>query len=233
MIRFWDNVIKPILIKQNPKQIIEVGIRLNGRTTIKLLEYCKMMDSKLTVIDPAPDFDTSAFEAVFPEELVIRRNNSLQALPDIRSADIVLLDGDHNWYTVYHELLFIEQLAARTGSFPIVIVHDTEWPYGRRDSYYDPQLIPQPFLKPYAKKGIAPDSIELVESGGLNVDQNNALYENGEQNGVLTAIEDFLQESAFELRLYRLDSNNGLGIVCPASGDELAVMEYIVDTSGL
>ncbi|BBH21092.1 hypothetical protein Back11_24370 [Paenibacillus baekrokdamisoli] len=233
MHRFWEKVIKPILIKYDPQNMVEIGALLSGRTTIKLLEYCKIMGGKLTVIDLHPAFNTQAFETVFSDELTIHIKHSLEAIPDIQSADVVLIDGDHNWYTVYHELLNIEQLAINSGKFPVVILHDTEWPYGRRDSYYYPENIPQEFLKPYAKKGMSAESSELLEDGGININQNNAMHEYGEQNGVMTAIEDFLKVTSFPLSFHRLDSNNGLGIIIPSDKHADVVMRYIIDTSGL
>lgn len=233
MIRFWEKVIKPIFIKYEPREVVEIGFHLSGHTTIKLLEYCKMMNGKLTVIDLKPAFNTYAYELVFADELVIHKKHSLKALPDLQSMDAVLIDGDHNWYTVHHELMIIEQLAKVRGSFPIVILHDTEWPYGRRDCYYYPDYIPAEFQKPYAKKGMSAESSKLLESGGVNTDLNNALYENGEQNGVLTAIEDFLSKSAFSLSFHRLNSNNGLGIISPKDEHQDNVIQYIIDTSGL
>ncbi|MEI7028198.1 class I SAM-dependent methyltransferase [Paenibacillus sp. y28] len=233
MLRFWDKVIKPLLVKFEPEHVIEIGLYLNGRTTIKLLEYCKVFERKLTVIDPIPVFDTEAYLAVFEEELELKQKSSLDALPEAKAADMVLIDGDHNWFTVFHELLSIDKHAQTAGKFPIVILHDTEWPYGRRDSYAFPEAIAQQFLKPHAKKGIIADCSELAESGGINLDQNNALFENGEQNGVLTAVEDFMKVSAFPLRLYRLYSNNGLGILASTDEKNDALIQYIMDTSGL
>lgn len=85
--------------------------------------------------------------------------------------------------------------------------------------YYFPETIPTEFRKPYANKGmlpghselIAPES-ELVEKS-MNRTLNNALFEGGEKNGVLTAIEDFINESSFPLTLYKLPHHYGLGIL--------------------
>jgi len=233
MIRFWEKTIKPVCIKYEPKHIVEIGLFLNGRTTIKLLEYCKLMGGRLTVIDPQPNFHTDAFESVFDEELFIHKQHSLEALKDIKQADLVLIDGDHNWYTVYHELMQVERMAKEAGKFPLVMVHDIEWPYGRRDCYCFPERIPTEFRQPYAKKGISADSSELVETGGINVGQNHALHEYGEKNGVLTAVEDFLKATSFSLRFHRLYTNNGLAILLPRDEEIDRVIEYIVDTSGL
>jgi hypothetical protein len=233
MERFFEKIIKPILIKYEPSHIVEIGVFLAGRTTIKLLEFCKMMNSTITVIDPVPGFNTNAYEAVFSEELVLHKKHSLEVLSEIQAADVVLIDGDHNWYTVYHELMAIEQIATRTGKFPIVILHDTEWPYGRRDSYYFPDTIPIQYRKPHAQKGVKAGSSELVESGGINETQFNAMNEYGEENGVLTAIEDFLKVTTFSLSFHRVYTNNGLGILVPSDKKVDTVMQYIMDTSGL
>jgi hypothetical protein len=233
MIRFWEKVVKPVCIKNNPKHIVEIGLFLSGRTTIKILEFCKITGGKVTVIDPEPKFNTDAFQSVFSEELVILKKNSLEALPEIQDTDLILIDGDHNWYTVYHELMAVEQTANQSGKFPTIIIHDIEWPYGRRDSYYLPELIPPGFQKPYARKGIHAQSNELVEAGGINEDQYNAMHENGEKNGVLTAVEDFLKVTSFSLSFHRIYSNNGLAILLPRDEQQDTVIRYIVDTSGL
>ncbi|WP_028552053.1 class I SAM-dependent methyltransferase [Paenibacillus sp. UNC451MF] len=233
MIRFWEKVIKPILIKHEPKRIVEIGVFLSGRTTIKLLEYCKVVNGKLTVIDPIPYFNTHTFQTFFPKELVLLVKSSIESLPTIESADVYLIDGDHNWYTVYQELSAIEEAAKSRGKFPIIILHDIEWPYGRRDSYYFPDLIPSDSQLPYAKKGIVPNSIYLAKTGGLNSDQNHAIHEYGAQNGVLTAIEDFLKVTSFSLTFHRLYTNNGLGILMPSNEDDDRMIQYIIDTAGL
>ena len=77
---------------------------------------------------------------------------------------MVLIDGDHNWYTVLSELETIERLCDERGQgFPLVLLHDIGWPYGRRDLYYDPASIPEEHRKPYDKKGMLPGVPGLVE----------------------------------------------------------------------
>ena len=43
------------------------------------------------------------------------RGRSLEMIPTLDRCGAVLIDGDHNWYTVYHELLAIEQRASIRG----------------------------------------------------------------------------------------------------------------------
>jgi len=231
MNRFWDKIIKPIILREDVKAIVEIGAEA-GVNTVKLLEYCKGMDAKLYVVDPAPRFDTYAFQAVFGEQLELKQSLSLEALPDIDHYDVVLIDGDHNWYTVYHELKEIENKATQTGKFPIVFLHDTEWPYGRRDLYYIPESIPAEYRKPYARKGMQPGQSELLEVGGVNATLNNALFEHGEKNGVLTAVEDFLKETSLSLSFHQVYTGHGLGIILPSDPKRDKVIQYILDTSG-
>jgi hypothetical protein len=104
----------------------------------------------------------------------------------------VLIDGDHNWYTVYNELTTIARVAAEEGRpFPLTLLHDVDWPNARRDTYHAPETIPAEYCHPHAQRGMLIDRDELGD-GGLNADSHNALVAGGPRNGVLTAVEDFL-----------------------------------------
>ncbi len=232
MHRFWEKVIKPIIIAARPKIIVEIG-SLTGLNTFKLLDYCKHCNAECIIVEPVPKYNDSLLKAYYGDHATMMKKLSLEALPDIRACDLMLIDGDHNWYTVYHELKQVEKMAEQSGTFPIVLLHDTNWPYGRRDMYYFPESIPENFRKAYARKGMKPGQSELLDSGGFNDIALNAICENGERNGVLTAIEDFMKESAFPLELYELYSNNGLGMIVPQQSDIRQVLPYILDTSGL
>ena len=71
--------------------------------------------------------------------------------------DVVLIDGDHNWYTVFNELRLIEEMSRLKGfPMPLVMFHDIGWPYGRRDMYYNPSDIPEEFRQPIGKGGLMP-----------------------------------------------------------------------------
>lgn len=235
MHRFWEHVIKHVLIAVRPKTIVEIG-SLTGVTTFKLLQYCKHLGGRCIVVDPNPQYDVALLREHYGEEVVsIIEQFSLEALPSIDQYDMILIDGDHNWYTVYHELKLVEQMADKTGRFPVVLLHDTDWPYGRRDMYYYPDSIPEAFRKSYATKGMKPGQSELLEIGGFNNIAYNALYEGGERNGVRSAVEDFIKETPIKLRHYELFSNNGLSILVPEDEDSLiySQISYILDSSGL
>ena len=80
-----------------------------------------------------------------------------------------------------------------------------DWPYGRRDLYYQPDTIPAEFRHPFAEKGIVRGQSRLAEVGGLNSrNYQNALEEGGPKNGVLTAIEDFLALHPGDYRFFMI-----------------------------
>ena len=221
MRRFWDQIIHPVFVEENVKSIIEIGCEF-GKNTLKILKYCSENNAQLISIDPAPTFDANLLEKENDNFKMIKKI-SLNALPEISDYDAVLIDGDHNWYTVYHELKLIEKKALKSGKFPIVFLHDTDWPYGRRDMYYFPDTIPREFRKEFAKKGMLPGCNGLISidsnlnEESKNRDLFNALFEGGERNGVLTAIEDFFKESAIPLSFYNISQNHGLGIIVQKS----------------
>ncbi len=213
---FWDALIKPLLEAVKPHAIVEIGSQ-HGDNTKNILEYCKQTGAILHAIDPLPTFDVDAWKEQFGDQFIFYPYLSLNALPKVPQMDVVFVDGDHNWYTVYHELKLIEKYAAENNdNFPLVILHDTGWPYGRRDLYYNPENIPALYLKPYQKKGLSPASPELLESGGINQHLYNSIYENSLQSGVLTAVEDFLKETTFTLETVNIFAFNGISLVYPA-----------------
>ncbi|WP_088548908.1 class I SAM-dependent methyltransferase [Paenibacillus aquistagni] len=232
MLAFVDKIILPLLSISHSRKIVEVGAEF-GNTTLKLLEYCRVVGGHLFVADPAPRFDVEDYKRRYHKQFHMLKDYSLEILPHIHDYDCILLDGDHNWYTVYNELKCIEKMALRNQKLPIILLHDTEWPYGRRDMYYFPDSIPDLFRKPYAKKGMKFGQSILLESGGANAILNNALYENGPWNGVLTAIEDFLKQTPLPYSFHRCYSNNGLGILTPKHPEFDKNVQNLITASGL
>ena len=213
MKRFWNTVVEPILEASQPKIILEIGSS-QGVNTENLLEYCRKHDARLHVIEPAPLYDVDALRLEYGERFIFHEGLSLNVLSEIESFDAVLIDGDHNWYTVFNELKLIEKKSLENSrDFPLVLLHDVGWPYGRRDLYYDPDTIPREHRKPYAKKGISWGDPGLVPDGGLNQHLDNAVVEGEPEEGVLTAIEDFLGATRYEIELLKLPGIHGLGVL--------------------
>ena len=210
---FVRHYIAPLARKCHWGSICEIGAR-NGTSTDILL---KLRVEHYTVIDPGLDDDLRAKYAGDSRVQVIK-SNSLDALavdgPIAASAafDCILVDGDHNWYTVFNELRIIRERALlRPEGF--VFLHDVDWPYARRDLYYQPATIPPEFRHSFAQKGIVRGQSSLADAGGLNRDYFNASHEGGSRNGVLTAIEDFLAQHPNDYRFFTIHYQWGLGVL--------------------
>jgi hypothetical protein len=215
--RFWSSVIEPVLRAVAPAVIVEIGAD-EGANTAKILEYCESHGAVAHVIDPLPRFTVSDWQAKYGDALIFHRELSLKALPRIEAMNVVLIDGDHNWYTVFNELKLIEASAEGTGTaIPVVLLHDVDWPYGRRDLYYAPETIPEGYRHPYELAGLRPGKTALSKSGGLNANVANAVAENTERNGVRTAIEDFVSQSTHDFHFVVVPGWHGLGILAERS----------------
>lgn len=207
MYRFWETIIEPICRATNAKTIVEVGSQ-NGFHTKKLLEYAKKVSGKVISIDPYPNFAWQEWERKYAPCFKMYTDLSLDVLSTLDNYDVILLDGDHNWYTVYFEL---KNISSHFDTMPIVFLHDICWPYDRRDLYYNPNNIPKQYRNPYAQKAISPHDTKLVDKG-INGHLYNAVEYSTPRNGVLTAVEDFLEISP-NLGFEKLECICGLGII--------------------
>jgi hypothetical protein len=213
MIALWGKVIRPLVEAVGGTRILEIGAEY-GLSTQALMNYVEQVDGHLHCIDPVPGFDVAEFVAQHKGRLSFYEDMSLNAIPLIPEVDVAMVDGDHNWYTVYNELKLIEASHGHDpDKLPLIFVHDIGWPYGRRDLYYDPSNIPEEFRQPHAKQGMGPVKKQLLPEGGLNPHLYNAVTEGGERNGVLTGVEDYIKESTLELEFLNLPLYFGLGIV--------------------
>ena len=212
MYPLWDSVIEPVIRAAGGRRLVEIGA-LRGETTVRMLDALGP-DSEIHVIDPVPEFDPTEHEEKFRGRYVFYRDLSLNVLPDAPPFDVALIDGDHNWYTVYNELRLLRETSRRTGEpLPVLILHDVLWPYGRRDLYYEPSQIPEQFRQPFARQGMRPDRKKLLPRGGMNVTLHNAETEGGARNGVMTALDDFMAEHDRPLRRVVVPIYFGLAIV--------------------
>ena len=167
------------------RSVVEVGA-FAGDLTRVLVDWAAERDATVTAIDPAPQPDLEALQGI---ELV--RRTSLDALPEIPLPDAVIIDGDHNYFTVSAELRLIGERAPGA-ELPLLLFHDVCWPHGRRDDYHDANSVPADFRHPVAdgKGGLFPGDAGL-RRGALPYPRS-AAQEGGSRNGVLTAVEDFV-----------------------------------------
>jgi hypothetical protein len=211
----WKSVLRPLLMAAMARVLVEVGTAFGGTTT-KLLEWATAHNGVMHGIDPSPQppLELDELKRKHGDAFVFHRALSLDALPKIRDADFVLIDGDHNWYTVHEELKAIAQVSREEGrSFPLTVLHDVDWPYGRRDMYHDPETVPAEHRQAHAKGGLVPGVPELTGERGLNVNVQNAVLEGTPRNGVRTAVEDFLAETDFRLQWTSVPGFCGTGIL--------------------
>lgn len=212
MFPLWDVAIAPVLSASGARKVVEIGA-LRGENTLQILDHLGP-EGELHVIDPVPDFDPAEHESEFPGRYFFHEALSLDVLPGLEPMDAALIDGDHNWWTVYNECRLLAENAINAGQFmPVMILHDVGWPYGRRDLYYDPSNVPEERRQPYDYLGIKPGRSPLAKRGGLNFTMANALEEGGERNGVMTGVDDFIKEHPKKIRQVVLPIYFGLALL--------------------
>jgi hypothetical protein len=206
--------------------ITEIGGE-DGTFTRELLVWATARDGRVSCIDPAPSPAMVALVDGSPAAEMHRRP-SLEVLPGMSRSDAYLIDGDHNYYTLIHELEAIEAISG--DEFPLLFVHDVGWPSGRRDMYYAPESLPEGGRHPYDYgQGVTVGSDALVDGGFSGEGEFAwALHEGGPANGVLTAVEDFLGDRA-HLELAVVPCLFGLGVVYPRSAPWAEQVGELVD----
>ena len=151
---------------ERARRVVEIGAE-RGETTTLILELLGP-ESELHVIDPVPAFDPTAHQEAFAGRYHFHRDLSHNVLPTLAPVDAALVDGDHNWFTVYHELKMLATVAHEAGEpLPLLLIHDVGWPYGRRDLYYSPEQVPEEFRQPWARGGMRPGLKTLQKRGGV------------------------------------------------------------------
>ena len=192
----------------NVRSVAEIGAE-NGLFTQELLGWAERAGvERISAIDPAPRERLLELARTCPElELIV--GTSHDVLPRLELPDAVIIDGDHNYFTVREELRLIAERSG--GELPLLLVHDIGWPLARRDSYHDPERIPAGNRRPLAHDAFLVPGVAGVADRGLYY-ECAAATEGGPHNGVLTAVEDFLAGDA-DLRLAIVPPFFGLGVV--------------------
>ncbi|MBP9003995.1 MAG: class I SAM-dependent methyltransferase, partial [Candidatus Hydrogenedentes bacterium] len=153
---FWEPVVWPLFDRIKPRRILEIGAE-EGKHTLKMLPWCQRFGAVLHVVEPFPRFNVEECAARYRGHFELIRGFSPEALESLPPVDVALIDGDHNWYTVHAELETLAAKGREVGTLPpVMLLHDVDWPYGRRDLYYDPERIPEAFRHPWRRAGILP-----------------------------------------------------------------------------
>ncbi|MGH2872034.1 MAG: class I SAM-dependent methyltransferase [Solirubrobacteraceae bacterium] len=195
------------------RSVVEVGA-FAGDLTRVLTAWAQRSGASVVAVDPCPQEQLVALAAE-QANLELVRDTSLEALPRLAQAEAIVIDGDHNYYTVSEELRLICQ-AAPEGATPLLLFHDVCWPHARRDDYFDPALIPPDRRWPTVSDGagITPGDPSSTVTGLPY--PGSAAHEGGPRNGVLTAVEDFVTGHE-SLRLVVISAFFGFGVVWHAS----------------
>ena len=193
---FWTGVVEPPISGPGPTTVVEVGAA-TGDNTRYLVLWAERHGAVVHVIDPHPIFDVEEMERDHFDAFVMHRALSLDALPRSWNPDLVLIDGDHNWYTVFHELQLLDR---HCEYWPVTLHHDVDRPYVGATCTTSQPTFPY-YRQPSSRAGIVLGKSALV-AGGMNEGVLNAEHEGGPRNGVLTAIEDFLDTTHRSLELF-------------------------------
>jgi hypothetical protein len=189
------------------KSVAEVGAYAGDLTRV-LLDWAEEAGARVLAVDPTPHarlVELSESRA----DLELVQEPSYEALRHIPLPDAVIIDGDHNYYTVSEELRLIDERAPGP-EIPLLLLHDVGWPHGRRDAYWNPERIPEDARQPILERPfIFPGEPGVVDAGMPMYAA--AEREGGAGNGVLTALEDFLDRRR-DLRLAMLPPFFGFAV---------------------
>jgi Methyltransferase domain len=206
------------------ESVIEVGA-FRGELTRNLIAWAAGTGGRVTAIDSDP---TDELEGLAEREpaLELVADTSLEALARLASPDALIIDGDHNHYTVLHELRAIAK-RARPGPPPLIALHDVCWPHARRDTYYAPERIPPEHRQPLSRDALLAPGVPGVASAGIRFPWA-AEREGGTGNGVLTAVEDFIAETE-GLRIALVPAFFGLGVIWPERAPWASAVAHLLE----
>jgi len=182
-----------VLDAAEARELAEIGAEHGGNSAV-LAEWVAARGGRLTSIDPAPSAEFFHWLAQQAGHVRHVPSDSHGAIPDVGACDAWFIDGDHNWYTVFHELSLIHRVNRAAGRPLLVFLHDVGWPWARRDLYYAPERVPVGYRQPWSYElGVTLDSEQAIAGGFRGCGAFAvAVREGGERNGVLTAVEDFV-----------------------------------------
>ena len=214
MNHLWNSIIYPILRCLITKNIIEYGLSNN---------------SHLIIIDPVINLDLDEFKIEYNNQIEFYPELSLSRLPFLEDYDIILIDGDHNWYTVYNALKIIEE-NFKNKQFPVIFITGVGWPSGRRDLYNNPDNIPVSYCQPY--KELENSFKEILKENYVSTSSEFiAINENTPRNGVLTAVESFIKESNLDFSFKNINAFFGLGILYIKENKMDNIVENVIEIS--
>jgi Methyltransferase domain len=221
-----QEVLVAVLNTAGARSVAEIGAYA-GDLTRDLADWAEPRGGSVTAVDPFPQ-PALAQLAQERDSVTLVEEPSFEALRHIPRTHGVVIDGDHNYYTVVNELRAVGERFSGE-EFPLLLLHDVRWPHARRDAYYSPDSIPEEERHMMESGPVFPGIRELAP-GGLPY-KNVAAHEGGPRNGVLTALDDFLAERP-DLSFAIVPAFFGLAVVWPSDApwaEEMAGLLEPVD----
>jgi hypothetical protein len=228
----FSELVLGVLELAGARHVVEIGAEYGGMSE-RMAEQLALREGRLTSIDPSPKPEFLAWAAGNAHVDHVAKP-SLEAIPTLGDVDAWVIDGDHNYYTVLHELCGAAALSKRDGKPFLAVLHDVAWPCARRDFYYAPDRIPPEWRWPYSfDGGVLLDDPGIHDGRGFRGAGHFAwaLREGGPRNGVLTAVEDFRKASQADDRQLAwafVPAVFGLGILFDAGAPWAADVAQLV-----
>lgn len=222
-----DEIVLALFDRCRPASVLEIGSE-HGGFSKQLYERCVGGQALLHTVEP------------FPAPAVVELAKSSdsfhlyvdKSIPHLLASgcpsDFVVIDGDHNWFTVYNELTLIAKSWESQAMTGTIVLHDVSWPCARRDQYYCPSDIPVEALLPHSyDHGVTVGDDGMIDGGFRGEGAfAYASIEGGPCNGVLTAIEDFMADNPGWT--YRsVDAVFGLGCLTRTGTPEDTIAEEV------
>jgi hypothetical protein len=209
----------PLLDLFGVASVTEIGSESGVTTSLLVDRLGRAGGGRLVVVDPDPGLAPESGDDL---EVEVIRGFSPQALEGLAGTDAYLIDGDHNYWTVSHELEAVERAAEARATFPLVLLNDVSWPAARRDQYYGPDRLPPEAVHPHSfELGAVLGRSQLGARGFRGMGAFAfALHEGGPRNGVLTAVEDFVAARK-HLELHVVAPVFGLGVILDVRSPEI------------
>lgn len=124
--------------KHQPKVVVEIGLKYSTDVLIPIFKKYGLQ--RYIGIDPVDRYQCPSEHA---DVFVYMQGYSLDLLPTIPDMNLVMIDGDHTYYTVNQELKLLHQYLK---SQSVILLHDVEEPWARKDLYYNKELIPPEYI---------------------------------------------------------------------------------------
>jgi len=218
MFKFFDvDIIPTFLSRFKVKKVLAIGLS-NKLIANEIIGFCInnqallcAIDSEINVCDLIKEsYKSHDIDEYINGNVKHFKEGSLDILPNLEPFDAVFINDDPNWYTVYNELDLIKK---NNSNFPLVFVCNNKYPHKRRDSYINPDNIPNEY------KNECCNELPIIFEEGNEIKHAmvsdgfcHAIYQNTPKNGVLTAIEDFLKENP-SLKLLDINPFEGITLI--------------------